>query len=199
MPSRGTRIPPRGVLMRTELINILVGSTFVVSDGRGDIRTDQEDEATGLFYRDMRHLSRWEIRLNGRELNSLSATTIEYDEAVFYLIEPTGTVYRNPTVSLVRRRLVGDGIREQLEVTNHGLEAAHLELSILFGADFADVVEVKDHLAKMGDLTQIVGETRTTLAYRRGDFTRETSVCAPGAFFTEESLTFRVELEPTMT
>ena len=26
------------------------------------------DEPAGLFYRDMRHLSRWQIRLNGRRL-----------------------------------------------------------------------------------------------------------------------------------
>src|SRR3954464_745862 len=100
--------------MRADLVNILVGSTFVVSDTRGDIRPGT-DEATGLFYRDMRHLSRWEIRLNGRELDSLTAATIEYDEAVFYLIEPTGTVYRNPTVSLLRRRLGGNGLTDTCE------------------------------------------------------------------------------------
>ncbi|MFC7481067.1 glycogen debranching N-terminal domain-containing protein [Luedemannella flava] len=155
--------------MRADLVNILVGSTFVVSDTRGDIRPGT-DEATGLFYRDMRHLSRWEIRLNGRELDSLSATTIEYDEAVFYLIEPTGTVYRNPTVSLLRRRFVGDGMHEQLELTNHGIEQIHLELSILFAADFADIFEVKDKLSKLGEMEQVVGETRTTLSYRREDF-----------------------------
>ncbi|GAA1756880.1 amylo-alpha-1,6-glucosidase [Luedemannella helvata] len=184
--------------MRADLVNILVGSTFVVSDTRGDIRPGT-DEATGLFYRDMRHLSRWEIRLNGRELDSLSATTIEYDEAVFYLIEPTGTVYRNPTVSLLRRRFVGDGMHEQLEVTNHGIEPIHLELSILFAADFADIFEVKDQLAKVGEFHQVVGDTRTTLTYRRDDFSRETSVLAPGAFLTEESLTYRVELGPAQT
>src|SRR5512142_804373 len=70
---QGGRVQPRR-------INILEGSTFVVSDLRGDISTRQ-DEAAGLFYRDMRHLSRWQLRLNGRELDVLSADAVEFDEA----------------------------------------------------------------------------------------------------------------------
>jgi len=86
-------------------INILEGSTFVVSDLRGDIGL-RDDEMSGLFYRDMRHLSRWQIRLNGRELDVLSGDTLDYDEAVFFLVEPTGTIYRNPS----RWRRTGGGM-----------------------------------------------------------------------------------------
>ena len=54
--------------MQAGQISILEGSTFVVSDGNGDIRSTG-DTADGLFYRDTRHLSRWDLRLNGRELS----------------------------------------------------------------------------------------------------------------------------------
>jgi len=179
-------------------INILDGSTFVVSDMRGDIGL-RHDDMSGLFYRDTRHLSRWQIRLNGRELDVLSAETLDYDEAMFFLIEPTGTIYRNPTLSLVRHRHVGDGMQEQLEMTNHGTRPTQLELSLLFGADFADVFEIKDKLTKVGEFARRVDADRVTLMYRHADFYRETTIRAPGAFFTDESLTFRVNLAPNQT
>jgi glycogen debranching enzyme len=176
-------------------VSILEGITFVVSDQSGDITPDLNDP-TGLFYRDMRHLSRWQIRLNGSELDSLAGEATEYDEAVFFLIEPTGTMYRNPTVSLLRRRHVGDGMRETLQLTNHGTEPLALELSMLFGADFADIFEVKDRLQKTGRPYRRCGLDEVILGYERDDFRRETIIRASGAFFTEESVTFRIALQP---
>jgi glycogen debranching enzyme len=176
-------------------VNILEGITFVVSDVSGDIAPDSAEPA-GLFYRDMRHLSRWQVRLNGHELDALSGEATDYDEALFFLVEPTGTIYRNPAVSLLRRRHVGDGMQEYLEMTNHGVEALSLELSLLFGADFADIFEVKDRLQKTGRSYKVINPDEVTLGYGRGDFRRETVIRASGAFFTDESVTFRITLQP---
>jgi glycogen debranching enzyme len=176
-------------------ISILTGSTFVVSDRRGDV-INAVGNPNGLFYRDMRHLSRWQLRLNGREPDILSAETLEYDEAVFFLVEPTGTIYRNPAMSLIRRRQVADGIREQLEVHNHGLGHVDVEVSLLFDADFADLFEIKDDLTKTGELYRMREHHGMTLGYRREDFRRETYIHAADAFFTDESLSFRVSLPP---
>jgi len=176
-------------------ISILSGSAFVVSDGLGDIES-AVGNPNGLFYRDMRHLSRWQLRLNGRQLSAMSARTLEYDEAVFFLVEPTGTIYRNPAMSLIRRREVSEGMHEHLELHNHGLRRIDVELSLLFDADFADLFEVKDDLAKTGELYRHPEHDGVTLGYLRGDFRRETYINAPGAWFTEQSLTFRVGLEP---
>jgi glycogen debranching enzyme len=176
-------------------ISILKGSAFVVSDRLGDV-TSAVGNPNGLFYRDMRHLSRWLLRLNGRELDVLSAETLEYDEAVFFLVEPTGTVYRNPAMSLIRRREVAEGMREHLEVHNHGLSEVDFEVSLLFDADFADLFEVKDDLTKSGELYRHHERNGMTLGYVRGDFRRETYIHAQDAYFTDESLTFRVSLKP---
>jgi glycogen debranching enzyme len=180
------------------VISILQGSAFVVSDRGGDIYASR-DVPVGLFYRDMRHLSRWQLRLNGRELDVLSAETIEYDEAAFFLIEPTGTIYKNPSVSVIRRREVARGIRESVEIQNHGIDPVHLELTFLFDADFADLFEVKDGLSKRGVPYRRVDGDVLTLGYRREDFCRETYISAPGAYITDESLTFRIELAPRGT
>jgi glycogen debranching enzyme len=181
--------------VRDRQISILKGSTFVVSDPSGDV-APQVGDPTGLFYRDMRHLSRWQLRLNGRELATLAAESLEYDEAVFYLVEPTGTVYRNPAMSFIRRREVADGIREHLELHNHGLHEVAVEITILFDADFADLFEVKDELKKTGELYRHRSDKGVTLGYLRGAFRRETYIRAGDAHFTEQSLTFRVTVAP---
>jgi glycogen debranching enzyme len=181
--------------VRDRQVSILKGSAFVVSDLLGDV-TAAIGNPNGLFYRDMRHLSRWQLRLNGRELDQLAAETLEYDEAVFYLVEPTGTIYRNPAMSLTRRREVADGMREHLELTNHGLKQLDVEITILFDADFADLFEVKDDLSKTGDLYRHRDQNGVTLGYVRGDFRRETYINARDGYFTEQSVTFRVSLEP---
>ena len=170
--------------MKAKQVSILEGSTFVVSDEAGDVDA-RPDEPAGFFYRDMRHLSRWQIRLNGRELDSLSGEAIEYDEALFFLVAPTGNVYRNSRIAVMRRRHVGDGLIEQIQLDNHGLETIHLEVGMLFAADFADIFEIKDQLAKVGELYHRLDDSRAVLGYHREDMRRETIINAPGAFFTD--------------
>lgn len=176
-------------------ISILDGSTFVVSDDAGDIHPRPEHPA-GFFYRDMRHLSSWQMRLNGRELDSLSGTVVEYDEALFFLVAPTGSIYRNPSAAVIRRRHVGCGMQEEIQLDNHSTEPARMEISILFAADFADIFEVKDRLKKTGRLYTRVEESRVVLGYEREGLRRETYICAPGAFLTDSTLTYRVDLAP---
>lgn len=174
---------------------VLAGPTFMVSDSRGDV-DENLDRPEGLFYGDMRHLSRWGLRLNGRRLEALAAESIDSDHAVMYLQEPTGTVYANPTLSIVRRRQVDDSLRERIEVTNHDSQPVRLVLTLMFGADFADVFEVKDKLGKVGDLYRLVSEDHVVLGYRRADFGRATRISAGKAFYTAESADFRIALDP---
>ncbi len=181
--------------MQPRQVRILDGSTFCVSDVQGDIEA-RPDEPLGFFYRDMRHLSTWRLVLNGRPLDALTTDEVGYDQAVFFLVIPTGTVYENPTVSAVRRRFIGDGLREEIALRNHDTDSVRLELSLLFGSDFADIFEVKDSESKTGKVYRRASDHMAVLGYRRGDFVRETRVSAAGAFFTEGSLTYQLDLEP---
>jgi len=182
-------------MVRPRQVTVLAGPTFMVSDVRGDV-TSGSDEPDGLFHRDMRHLSLWALRLNGRALEALAAEEIDSDHAVMYLQEPTGTVYRNPTLSIVRRRQVDTGLHESLEVTNHDFEQARVGLTLAFGADFADIFEIKDKLGKNGEYYRRVTDDHVVLGYRRGDYERETCVRAGAGFYTSESVEFQLVLEP---
>ena len=57
--------------MSDDLVKILDGNTFVVSDSRGDIEASLTDP-TGLFSFDTRFLSKWVLTVNGQRLNPLS-------------------------------------------------------------------------------------------------------------------------------
>ena len=82
--------------MSDNTVSILDGSTFLVSSPNGDIDAGP-DQPQGLFYQDMRHLSKWKLTLKGIPLDVLSTEAIEYYYAQHFCVPPTGTIYKNPT------------------------------------------------------------------------------------------------------
>jgi glycogen debranching enzyme len=178
-------------------ISILDGSTFLVSSNNGDIEAGP-DQPHGFFYKDMRHLSTWKLTISGRALDVLSTDAIEYYYSQHFCIPPTGSFYKNPTVSIVRRRYVGDGFVEDITVLNHGVEAEEVELRLDVGADFADLFEVKDALRKKGALYRNVRDRHLVLGYRRDDFIRETVISSTVRATAADSngAVFRLTLQP---
>jgi len=152
--------------MAGDTISILDGSTFVVSNRAGDVEATP-DQPHGLFFKDTRHLSRWRLTVNGVAPNVLSTDDVDYFAAQFFLVPPTGTVYKNPYLSVVRKRFVGDGFHEDVTVFNHDQEPAEIELRLEAGADFADLFEVKDALEKKGSFYREVRDGATTSCARR--------------------------------
>ncbi|HSQ54968.1 MAG TPA: glycogen debranching N-terminal domain-containing protein, partial [Gemmata sp.] len=99
--------------MPAETISILDGSSFAVSNRAGDIDAGP-DQPHGFFYKDTRHLSRWVLTVNGVTPAVLSTDSVEYYFAQFFLAPPTGTIYKDPSLSLIRRRMIGEGFVEEI-------------------------------------------------------------------------------------
>jgi glycogen debranching enzyme len=135
--------------MSEDLVQILDGNTFVVSDTRGDIEASATDP-TGLFAFDTRFLSRWVLTVDGHRLAALSTDDLQYFETRFFLVPGTGTVYVDAKLTVIRRRAVDEGFREQLTVLNHDDKPVDLTIRVDAGSDFADLFEVKDALKKKG-------------------------------------------------
>ncbi|MGO8959632.1 MAG: glycogen debranching N-terminal domain-containing protein, partial [Streptosporangiaceae bacterium] len=102
----------------SDLVQILEGNTFVVSDDRGDIEASLTD-STGLFSFDTRFLSRWVLTVNGQRLTALSTDDLQYFQTRFFLVPGTGTVYVDAKHSVIRQRAVGGGFHEELTILNH--------------------------------------------------------------------------------
>jgi glycogen debranching enzyme len=182
--------------MSDDLVKILDGNTFVVSDGRGDIEASLTDP-TGLFSSDTRFLSKWVLTVDGQRLNSLSVDNLQYFETRFFLVPGTGTVYVDAKLSVIRQRAVGDGFREQLTILNHDNTPIDLKVRVEAASDFADLFEVKDALEKKGEYTTRVEDSKLLLAYERETFKRSTVISATApARIDKNGLTFDVRLEP---
>ncbi|HEX5055481.1 MAG TPA: glycogen debranching N-terminal domain-containing protein [Gammaproteobacteria bacterium] len=182
--------------MSAESVSILDGSTFVVSDRRGDIAATPT-ETTGLFHADTRFLSRWVLTVNGVRLNSLSTDDIDYFASQFFLVPGTGTVYVDSPLSVVRRRAVGGGFHEDLTIVNHTPDEMDLDVAIEADADFADIFEVKDALSKKGEHYRKEQGGSLVLGYRRERFIRETHIRAePPARVENGGLRYSIHLGP---
>ena len=182
--------------MSDDLIKILDGNTFVVSDRRGDIEASLTDP-TGLFSFDTRFLSRWVLTVNGERLNPLSVDDLQYFETRFFLVPGTGTVYVDAKLSVVRQRAVGAGFHEQLTILNHDDKPAALVVRVEAASDFADLFEVKDALEKKGNYSSRIEQGKLLLSYERQTFSRSTTISATApARVDEHGLTFDARLEP---
>src|SRR5436190_9397483 len=178
--------------MGDQLVSILDGNTFVVSDDRGDIEPSTSTP-TGLFSFDTRFLSRWVLSVDDQRLLALSTDDLQYFEALFFLVPGTGTVYIDSRVTVIRERAVGDGFHEELTILNHDGSPVSLRVRVEAAADFADLFEVKDALAKRGIYETRVDDGRLVIAYTRGSFRRETTITTSmPAGIDDSGLTFDV-------
>ena len=182
--------------MSNELVQILDGNVFVVSDERGDIEASLSDP-TGLFAFDTRYLSRWVLTIDRQRLNALSTDDLQYYEARFFLVPGTGTVYVDAEMSVIRRRSVSEGFHETLTILNHRSEPVTLEVRVEVGSDFADLFEVKDALKKKGHYSHVIEDDCLVLRYERETFARETWIGADKpAVIDPKGLTFEVTIGP---
>jgi glycogen debranching enzyme len=179
-----------------DLVRILDGNTFVVSDSRGDIDASPTD-ATGLFSYDTRFLSTWILTVDGKRLTALSTDDLAYYETRFFLVPGTGTVYVDAKLSVIRQRAVGEGFREQLTILNHDDKPVDLTVRIEARSDFADLFEVKDALEKKGKYFTRAERERLVLGYERLTYHRETEISTSAPVqISEHGLTFAVRVDP---
>jgi glycogen debranching enzyme len=180
--------------MALDTVSILDGSTFVVSDRRGDLDASPTD-THGLFLEDTRFLSRWILTVGGIRPKTLSVDEQAYFKVQFFEAVTTGTVYVDSHLSVVRRRAVTTGFEEEVEIVNHAKEPVELEVKMEVGSDFADLFEVKDKLAKVGQLYRKVDAGKVTLGYKRETFVRETVISADKqGNVTEDGFVFKITL-----
>jgi glycogen debranching enzyme len=183
--------------MSATTVSVLEGNTFVVSARNGDVE-GTPSEPHGLFHRDTRFLSRLVLTIDGRTLEPLSTDDLEYYDAQFFLVPGNGSAYTQATLSVQRRRVVGDGgFYEELIVMNHAVDPVRLEIRVDVDADFADLFEVKDAtLAKHGTAYRRADSDRLVLGYRRDEYVRETWVCPHGSGYRvdEQGVAFEPEI-----
>lgn len=120
-------------------VTLVDGTTFMVSDPSGDL---PGQGARGLFMVDTRVLSRWQLTVNDDRVEPLSVTPNGPFSASFVGRINDAHVVDAP-LTVIQRRHVGRGMREDLEIRNHGADAIDVRLELRVGADFGGLFEVK--------------------------------------------------------
>jgi glycogen debranching enzyme len=123
-------------------VTLVEGSTFCIGGANGDLHPSATH---GLFFRDTRILSRWEIRVDGHPLQPLVVQRDDPFSAVFVCRTPPRPGHADSTLLVQRYRYVGDGMQEDLVIENLASEAAGCTVTVLVDADFADLFEVKEN------------------------------------------------------
>ena len=120
--------------------------TFLVADHWGDVKSG----ADGLFDRDTRLLSHFVLTVGRARPSRLSSGVTE--DNVFFTCHSTnrplppmgGRSAPAGVLHLERRRFLCDKrLFERVRMVNHGIEDILLPLSFEFGADFADIFQVR--------------------------------------------------------
>jgi glycogen debranching enzyme len=137
------------VLERTVLKE---GQIFLVADRAGDIKA-LNLEGHGLYYRDTRHLSLFEMDVTGTRLILLSASgelnfmsNLQFANDTLIGPDGGGVVAEPRTISIRRNRFLhDDGLHERLGLFNYNPHPVQLSVRFTFGSDFRDMFEVRGY------------------------------------------------------
>ena len=183
------------------------GDTFGVFDHGGDILS-VPGGTDGLYFRDTRHLSRFELTLGGVQPLLLSSTLaadnimLTSDLSNASMADLGVAALEQGVIHVQRSLFLGDAAcHGRIAVRNFGFTRHRVRLELRFEADFADLFEVRGmHRERRGDrLPAALTQNGVTLSYRGLDaLVRSTRLAfdpAPQAV-TGSGAVFDLELEP---
>jgi glycogen debranching enzyme len=179
----------------SETVTLVEGAAFCISRSNGDIELGP---AHGLFFRDTRLLSGWQLFIDGVPPELLTHTLGEPFAATFISRAGPQDGRADSTVLLTRSRYVGHGMREDVVVRNLGSSPLTCSLVIAASTDFADLFEVKEHRVRAHGHHSIVADGSSLHLVRRWrGTTREIRVHAAGwTAHTSGSLSIDVIVPP---
>lgn len=196
MPESGVT----GASAESGWVQVLEGSTFMLSDARGDV---EAGTVAGLFHDDTRYLSKFTLTVDDEPPTVLSSGTVDYYSAAFFMTNPDLDGLPGGSLSIQRYRFVGGGLNEVVVVESHIDRPARVRVRLSCGADFADLFEVKQQdFAKRGRLGAAHDKEDSCLlfGYEHQGFSAGTRVhSTEPARIEGDDLLFDVELRPRGT
>src|ERR687883_245697 len=134
------------------------GQLYLVADRAGDIRA-LNMEGHGLYYRDTRHLSLFEMDISRTRLSLLSSdgelnfmSNLQFANDT--LLGPDGDVIAEPrTISIRRNRF----LHHRVGFFNYNAHPVRVRIRFTLGSDFRDMFEVRGYYvdSEWGDLKPI--------------------------------------------
>ena len=142
----------------------------IVSDEQGDM--PQGRRRLGLYYRDTRYLSIFEMTIDGQRTRLLSSSSEQNYVCDIQLANPTielpdGNTALARTISIRRSRYLKDGLHERISFYNHNTFPVPLQFTLTLGSDFCDIFEVRgSERERRGELSSpSFADSHLTLSY----------------------------------
>ncbi|WP_446214551.1 amylo-alpha-1,6-glucosidase [Micromonospora sp. IBSANI012] len=182
--------------MKSDLVMILDGNIFVLSDGSGDIEA-KPAVPCGFFSFDTRFLSLWRLTVDGERVSTLAMDDRSYFEVRFFLVPGAPTHYVDAKVSVIRERSVAGSFEERLTVLNHSGETAEFTVRVDADCDFIPLIMAGEESTPVGRLYRRVEDGRLHLGYQREKLWRETVISTTEpAQVDEHGLTHHIRIDP---
>ncbi len=186
--------------------------TFAAVGEGGDITGERGSSPDGLFARDARHLSRWQLTVDGGTPTVLVPTrTGARDDGparASAVLTPPGGRTDSPALTLFREQTVREGeLVERIRINGNAAKPLTTLVAITVDADFADQFELRDdhrwYQKPHAVRTRHVLPDGVEFGYRRREWHSRTVITAePAPDAVEETgsgarrLCWRVELPP---
>ncbi len=157
---------PMGIEDLRDALIIREGSALLLTDPEGNVAAGNT-QGFGVYHADTRHLSAYDLTLNGvRPVMLLSTAELGYAmEQVMtnptLSLDDVKNVHRG-SIEIRRQRVVADCVEETLTVTNYNPFPVTLNLLYEFGADFSDIFDVRGYKReRSGELRRPVVDGRS--------------------------------------
>jgi glycogen debranching enzyme len=151
---------------RNDTTYVSQGRTVLAADRDGYVRDGSE---RGLFFHETRILSKYKYCINGEELIASAVSNVEQHSWLGYYItyppeissekkdEGSGAVKEvsQNTLELRISRYIGEGMHEDLDLTNFTQSPTLFQLTIELDADFADQIETLQDKIQSGEMRQV--------------------------------------------
>src|SRR5918912_455793 len=115
------------------------GTTFVLSQRNGDI----DGISDGLWVRDARYLSRWVLTVGSERLRVLTSHHVDHYSSLCVLTNAHSADLPAGALTVVRRRVVGGQMEEEVEFRSHLQRQLELAVDLVVDVDFLDLFEMK--------------------------------------------------------
>lgn len=133
--------------LASKTLAVKEGDTFLYSDLEGNL-DHAGDYGLGLYSRDTRYLSHFRMTINGRDPVLLSSSSergymSHVDLTNPDLYEGEEVTVPQQTLNVRRIRAISGRLFERVRLKNYNPFPVTIDLEFLFGADFADIFEVR--------------------------------------------------------
>ena len=175
-------------------VTLIEGTAFCVCGPSGDILPGGTE---GIFFRDTRLVSRWQLLVDGEPVEPLAVVQAKPFGATFAGRGRPRPGHAEGTMLITRARYVGDGLREDIAVHNVSEEPAGLRMCLCVESDLADIFDVKaKRIRQWGERSAEASERGLVISSRLGERMRGVRVTAGDAIPSLGELVFEIVVPP---